>query len=407
MKFLFICNGTRGDIEPCIAVGKILQDKGEEVICLFPESFEKLTLEAGLDYRNFGPGIYESMKQEFHSFKTAEGNHNYNIPVEMIERNQIILQHEVIMELQPDRIIHNFNSIIALFWEIQHPGRTFLMSVFPYLHSTSEHAYFSFNGNYGNIINKITYWFALHGKMDTLNYATKILALPTIPKNKMIKAIKNQNAIYTISPTLFPKPKDWKTNVHIVGFHERDKIMAWKPEESLIKFITENSKILFLTFGSMLSKKAEERTKILLKILVKHNIPAIINTYAGGITTPVKYNQSLFYFTPTIPYEWIFPKVHAVVHHGGSGTTHMAVKYGKPSLIFPHIGDQYIWKKIIAKNGLGPKGVHITKIKEARLEHKILELWNNPSYTENALRFSKLLKEEENLKEQLYQILTE
>lgn len=406
MKFLFICNGTRGDVEPCIAVGVFLQQKGHMVICLFPESFESLTIEAGLEFRNLGPGIFEKMKREF---QESQGQNVYNRSSKtldaLLEKSQIQIQYRTIQDVQPDRIIHNFNSIIPLLWEIKYPGSTFLMSVFPYLHSTRQHAYFSFNGHYGSLINRITYIFAYWGKIQTLEYASKILDMEPLDKKLARKAINNQKAIYTISPTLFEKPVDWGDQIHIMGFHERDKTMNWEPDDALQVFLEKNPKVLFLTFGSMLSEKVNERTHLLLKILEKHSIPTIINTYAGGITKPDQYHDSLFYFTSSIPYEWIFPKVYAILHHGGSGTSHMAVKYGKPSLILPHLGDQYIWKNIIAEKGIGPKGVHVSKIKEAKLENLIADLWTNPLYSKNALRFSKLLRAEENLKDDLYRIL--
>ena len=89
------------------------------------------------------------------------------------------------------------------------------------------------------------------------------------------------------------------------------------------------------------------------------------------------------------------------MHHGGSGTTHTGLKYGCPTLIIPHIFDQFTWNKIISDNGLGPKGIQITKINENNLEPKILELFNNPHFKEKAEEISNQIKKED-LEEELY-----
>ena len=66
--------------------------------------------------------------------------------------------------------------------------------------------------------------------------------------------------------------------------------------------------------------------------------------------------------------------MYATIHHGGSGTTHMALKYGCASMIIPHIIDQFTWNKIIHEKGLGPLGMKVSKLTTAKLEPKLLEL---------------------------------
>jgi UDP:flavonoid glycosyltransferase YjiC (YdhE family) len=85
-----------------------------------------------------------------------------------------------------------------------------------------------------------------------------------------------------------------------------------------------------------------------------------------------------------VPYDLIFPKIYGVIHHGGSGTTHMALKYGCASMIIPHIIDQFAWNSLLADLGVGPLGVKINKITTKSLEPKIIELMNNKKFKERA-----------------------
>ena len=207
--------------------------------------------------------------------------------------------------------------------------------------------------------------------------------------------------IYTISPSLFKRPEYWKKNLQVLGFHERNKTKNWNPSPELEKFIKQNSKIVFITFGSMINQYPERNTELIIKILEKNKISAIINTCEGGLIKPKNYTNDLIHFVENIPYDWIFSKIYAVIHHGGSGTTHMALKNGCANLIIPHIVDQYVWNKIIYKKGAGPLGIDISKINAINLEPKIIDLLENPLYKEKAEKLSeKILKE--NFRNEIY-----
>ena len=170
--------------------------------------------------------------------------------------------------------------------------------------------------------------------------------------------------------------------------------------------MAKHDKILFLTFGSMINPNPEEKTRVILDILEKHNIPAIINTASGGLIKPLKYNTKLFHFVKQVPYDWIFPKTYAVIHHGGSGTTHAAIKHGCATMIIPHMIDQYAWNDIVNDLDIGPAGIAISKIKSKNLEPKILDLFLNQSYKIKAHNISKKMKAED-FKERLYETIIE
>ncbi len=78
---------------------------------------------------------------------------------------------------------------------------------------------------------------------------------------------------------------------------------------------------------------------------------------AGELVELNKYDTKQFHFVSGIPYDWILPKVYGVIHHGGSGTTHMVLRNGCVSLIIPHIIDHYIRDARVAELGTGPRGL--------------------------------------------------
>ena len=155
-----------------------------------------------------------------------------------------------------------------------------------------------------------------------------------------------------------------------------------------------------------LIKKAmleKEKTRSIVNVLLKNNIPAIINTSRNGLEE-INTTSGNIFFTNNLPYNWLFPKIYAVVHHGGCGTTHTALKYGLPSLIIPHVLDQFFWGKTISILKLGPRGISIRKFNEKDFEYKILDLYANTDYKKNAFTISKQMQIESD-KDKLFQMI--
>jgi len=403
--------GTRGDMEPFLAIGEILKAKGHQVICAFPEQFRNIVEESNMEFSSLGSEFIDMLDSE--DGKAALGGEGsgfkkmrayIKLASKSTEINKSLLsrQYELIENVIPDRIVHNGKAMYPIIWAVKNSGKTIFISPLPYMHFVKDHTHVAFNSNYGPFLNKLTYSLANLGTITTLMISIKWLKIKEKMTRKQVKhAYYSNKAIYTISPSVFKRPDYWDDNIQVLGYHDRTKINNWQPEKELFDFIEKHDKILFITFGSMSNPKPEEKTKIILEILNRNKIPAIINTASGGLVKPDKFNSELVYFVSQIPYDWIFPKVHAVIHHGGSGTFHLALRYGCPTMIIPHIIDQFVWDKIVYKMGVGPKGIRIDKINNKTLESKVIDLLNNTSFKENAEMLASQMKNED-LKDELY-----
>lgn len=403
-------------MEPFLAIGKILKEKGHQVIYAFPEQFRSLAEDSNMEFTSLGAEYIKMIDSD--DGKAAMGgsgpglkklftNIRLGINSKEINKELINKQYEIIGNENPDRILYNGKAIYPVIWEINNRGKTILISPVPFVHYVKDHTHVAFHSNYGPFLNKLTFSFVNSALVLTIMISIKWLKVTRKITRKQIKnTLLSNKAIYTISPSLFKRPDYWNKNLKILGYHERDKTTNWKPNKNLEKFITKHNKILFITFGSMINPEPEKKTKTILDILEKHKIPAIINTASGGIVKPTKYNSELFHFVKQIPYHWIFPKIYAVIHHGGSGTTHTALKYGCATMIIPHIIDQYVWNDIISNLGLGPKGIAINKIARKNLEPKIIDLFHNHSYKSKVSKILKKMKTED-FKERLYETIIE
>ncbi|HSR61199.1 MAG TPA: glycosyltransferase [Robiginitalea sp.] len=395
MKILLTSIGTRGDMEPFLALGELLKKAGHETVCLMPEQFRPLAEEGGHAFETMGPEFMEMLEsdlgklalggsgtamQKFSAYRRLQKEYA-SINIKLMQR-----QYEVINRIRPDRIVHSAKVIYPVVWGLENPGQTITASPIPYvLHAVRSFSHVAFNRNLGPFLNGLSYKLALWGLTRHILKTSKILPLAHHPaKATLRRALLAEKAIYTVSPTLFAKPAEWPDHINVLGYHERDKTVQWQPDAALLAFLEKHPKLLMVTFGSMTSPDPAKNTQIVLASLEKAGIPALVNTAAGGLVEPAGYNRDQFHFINAIPYDWVLPRLYGLVHHGGSGTTHMAVKYGCVSLIVPHIIDQFLWNTVLSQKGVGPKGPGITKISEARLVPLLKDLWENPGYKSRA-----------------------
>ena len=415
MKIILTAIGTQGDIEPFLAIGKILKEKGHQVICAFSEQFRELTERNELEFASLGSKLFDlnnsdagkialgggkGLKKTFAFIKLAMKQKGPN-------KEKETKLYELIKQERPDRVLYNSKTVCPILWEYKNSGKTIFLSPFPYLHYVKGHSLLVFGKNYGEFFNKLTFKLYDFGAATVALTTKKWLHIKdNIKRTELKKIVRNRKFIYTISPSLFPRPDYWETNIKVLGHHAVMKEADWKPKKELTEFIDKNEKILFITFGSMTNPEPERKTKIILEILERNKIAAIINTASGGLVKPSNFKSELIYFVSQIPYDWVFPKMYAIIHHGGSGTTHLALKYGCATLIIPHFIDQFICDEIISELGLGPKGIKISRITNKNLEPKVQELLNNKSFKERSERIGNQLGKED-YKEELYKAIIE
>jgi len=415
MKIILTSIGTQGDIEPFLAIGQILKEKGHQVICAFSEKFREATESFDIEFASLGRKNDDILESETN--RTVMGGSGVKkflayIKLMRLAQSQKIPQekefklYELVKQERPDRIVYHSKNVYPLIWEYENRGKTIFVSPFAYFHYIKGHTFF-FGKNYGEFLNKLTFKLADFGVVTATMAAKKWLQIKTeITRRELKSIIHSRKFIYTISPSLFPRPDYWERNIKVLGHQELKRKTEWKPEKKLTEFIEKHEKIVFVTFGSMPNPEPRLKTKIFLEILERNKIPAIINTASGGLVKPDIFHSELIYFVSQVSYDWIFPKMYAVIQHGGAGTTHLAIKYGCAALIIPHFMDQFVWDKIISELGVGPRGIRISRITNKNLEPKILELLNNKRFKETSENIANQMGNED-FKDELYKTIVE
>lgn len=157
---------------------------------------------------------------------------------------------------------------------------------------------------------------------------------------------------YLWSPGLIPKPADWGPEIDIAGFVFLDLASSFQPPETLVKFLDAGEPPVYIGFGSIVVDDPDKFTALIFKAVEKAGVRALVSKGWGGLGDEGNTPQNIYMLDNT-PHDWLFPRVSAVVHHGGAGTTAIGLKCGKPTMIVPFFGDQPFWGAMVANAGAG------------------------------------------------------
>jgi len=416
MKAILLSIGTRGDIEPFLAIAEVLRSREWEVICVFPEQFRETVEDMGFHFEGFSKAFLDLLdSKDAKMFMGGQGSLlkriGYLVTISFsalkLTKEVLGLQYDVQERENPDLILYHPKCNMALLWGMAHPKKSMMISPIPGTAHPMKDT--TILGDYGKVMNRFSNWLGNVIRVTVLRQVAKRYRKDYPQIRYSYTAIKqamlvDEKTLYTFSTALFARPDYWPASAKVVGYYERDKTLHWEADESLKEFLKSHQKIVFISFGSMTNTDPKGKTQLMVEVLKKHAISAIINTSWGGLQRIEEVPEHI-HFVDNIPYDWIFPQVYAVIHHGGSGTTHTGLKYACPSMIIPHILDQPFWNNRILKLGFGPKGPSIKNLKRENFEEQLLDLMENKTYKNKTLEVSKVINKESNT-DMLYESIT-
>ena len=187
---------------------------------------------------------------------------------------------------------------------------------------------------------------------------------------------------YLWSPGLVPKPSDWGPEIDITGFVFLDLASSFKPPETLTDFLKSGKPPIYIGFGSIVVDDPDKFTALIFEAVKRTGVRALVSKGWGGLGDENNTPDNVYMLENT-PHDWLFPRVCAVVHHGGAGTTAIGLKCGKPTMIVPFFGDQTFWGAMIAKAGAGAEPVPYKHLTAEKLATAI-EILLTPEAKENA-----------------------
>lgn len=394
MKICILTIGTRGDVQPYIALGLGLKIAGHEVTILTLDEFKPLVNQYGL--------LHDSLRGDF--LKAAQsaigqkGGNPLRLIQQYIEMAKDTLADEWVSAQKADVLIYNPAAIGGFHIAEKLNIPTFAAFPAPLYSPTRDFPspFLPFR-NLGPL-NKLSHkFFAKLGPAmyrSPINQLRKdVLDLPPAKGENILRG-KPITKLYSYSEAVVPRPTDWDESSIVTGYWFLDTPANWQPDPELIRFLQEGSTPVYIGFGSMsmFMSGGKQKTEIALQALRLAGQRGILATGGGGLTAD---NTSKDIFVlDSVPHGWLFPKVAAIIHHGGAGTTGAALRAGKPQIICPFVGDQFFWGRRLADLNVAPPPIPQIKLTAERLANAIEHAITNTNLQQRASSIGETIRAE-------------
>jgi len=373
-----LCGGTRGDVQPFVALAIELKRLGKDVRIAVTRNHEEFVRSYGIDFYSIDVD-FETLHVDKNMIQEAQQADN---PLKMFFSFQKMKKYGVHM------VKHYFAACEGSESIVYHPGMAIgffaaekmgipsvLATPFP-LNKTKEQTSVILYGKVPSKpgINSFSFsilqnmlWMASDASLKPF-WKGKFGHLPAhygCPFERHID--RRHPAIVSCSSYIFARPTDWNENIHQNGYWFLEEQNEYIPPTELVDFLNKGEKPIYIGFGSMvIGEETEKVLKIIIEGLAITGNRAIISWMGKLQNIP----ETIF-TVENIPHSWLFSKVSAVCHHGGAGTSAAGFKAGIPSIIFPFALDQYAWAQKAYDLGIGPKPIPIKKLTSEKFAESI------------------------------------
>ncbi|RSM17141.1 hypothetical protein CDV31_004034 [Fusarium ambrosium] len=369
--------GSRGDVQPFVALGNELQKHGHQVRLVTHGVFESFVRDAGLGFYPIGgdpaelmaymvrnPGLIPSMK----SLQAGDIQKKRTMMADILQGCWLSCISPDPVSGVPfvaDAIITNPPSFAHV-----HCGQALgvpvhIMFTMPWT-STAAFPHPLVNIKLGqgsspepSIVNYFSYgvveFLTWQGLGDVINQWRESIDLEHVAFSEgpcLIEKLKTP-ITYCWSPALVPKPADWGSNIDVCGFFFREP-PDYTPNPELDEFLQPGPPPVYIGFGSIVIDDPGRMSQMILEAVRISGTRALISRGWSKLDGPESSNVM---FLGDCPHEWLFQHVAAVIHHGGAGTTACGLLNGRPTTIVPFFGDQPFWGNMVAAAGAGPEPI--------------------------------------------------
>ena len=404
MKIVFIGVGTCGDVHPLIALAVGLSKKGHDIRFVSNTRFEQLIRSHNLDF--------VPVDMDFNSFMESDEAKSYfnarNQPLKAITGIIPLVKsfkpHARQMLEQCVDACEDAEALVSItivpgFHIAEKKGIPFFNYLpFP-MHPTRDfsHPLIASDKNLGGTFNKLSGYFFNHIFWLCLkrfvNDWRKTLILPQIrfPIQYMDKL--QTPFLYSFSPTIIPKPKEWEDWQHIIGYMFLEPATSWEPPRYLTEFLDNGPPPLFVGFGSSRLDDKDKMIDIIIPALEKTKQRVIISMGTNVCSDIILPDTMLP--IDFVPFHWLFPKTCGIICHGGAGTSSWALKAGKPCLSLPVHSDQLFWASRLSVLGVCPKHIHYNNLTPDNFQQALDELLHDTSMHARCSAFSAIIEKED------------
>jgi sterol 3beta-glucosyltransferase len=380
MKITIFAAGSRGDIQPCIALSRRLQQAGYQVCLAAPEDFAGFIEKHAVSFYPLRGDVQQIMASDTGRKFMETGGAN---PIKSIRAMRTMIAPIVTRMMENAyAACRDANALICLgvFSPLGHaiaealdipiinveptpllPTRAFAAPSWPIQRNLGGlHNYISGMA----MLQVIWMWYR-----PFVKEFRQRLGLSTNGSAGLYHSLRSTPMLSAYSPSIIPRPPDWPKSVHVTGYFFLESQAEWQPSTELSAFLEAGDPPVYIGFGSMGGRNPEQLAKLVSEALARSGQRGLLLTGWGGLCTELVPDN--VFVVDAVPHSWLFPRMAAVVHHGGAGTTAEALRAGVPAVIIPFVFDQPFWGARIKALGLGPDPIPLKKLTADALANAI------------------------------------
>lgn len=382
---VFIASGTRGDVQPYLALAGAVRAAGQPVVIATHANLQGMVLAAGLPYRALAANPTDLSMQDGSAALRMDAN-----PISMFRDNARFVRRAQPLLGELLRTAHKACADacgivtglpamwaadvaeargLPIHWAFLQPitrtrawSSAILPARMPGLLFAASH----------RLIEALT-WLPWRTTVNTWRQTFGL----SLRHTSWLAAAQLAPVHYGFSPLLVPAPADWPAH-HLARGEWRSHTASVTLPPHVEEFLAKGDDVVYIGFGSPGTRKTSPHVMI-EDALMTTGLRAII----GGLE-PAGVQSPLACHVRHVSHDALFPHMRVVVHHGGAGTTAAALRAGVPQIIFPAAVDQFFWSSRVSALGFGPKSVPQSALNANILARLLRATRESPIYVERS-----------------------
>lgn len=372
-KIAILTAGSTGDVLPFIALAKALKSCGANPVLSTGKSFQALADTHQVDFVPIPLDPREMLKEEIDQNRFTENFFRHLNRQRKILEPKLLDSYNIWWQVAKtaDILIYHPLAFCGVHIAEKLGIPSFMSASIPVITPTKDFMIPLSGYKDLGVFNKLSYKLATYLLIGfypmTNQWRQQVLGLKSMGIFQDVLKCNGKPlpVLYSYSKSVLPESTDWLDHVNVSGYWFLDQQKGWQPPESLKHFLNRGEPPIYIGFGSMPGTNSAKLTAVIKEVVENSSYRYIIATGWGGLQKFEADND--VFFIDAAPHEWLFPKVSAVIHHGGSGTTAAGLRFAKPSIICPFMLDQFFWSDLLYKNKVIEK-----PIAQKRLNAEIL-----------------------------------
>ncbi|MFO0615578.1 MAG: glycosyltransferase [Polyangiaceae bacterium] len=362
--------GSRGDVQPYLALAVALSRRGHRVRLATCSPFEALARAHGIEFVSIGGDIKEIvgdagrealMRAESHPIKAARALRAHVGP--LVRQGLDALPEAldgcdaIVGQMLAPGAAHTAERRGVPYFDACYdpvfPTRAFAHPGAPRTIPRGWASYATY------VAAEQVFWQAFRPDIDAFRARIGLGRAPFFGPTR--RASRRPRTLLGYSRAIAPVPADWPAHVTATGPWLLDAPRDWAPPADLARFLAEGPPPVFVGFGSMTVEDPAGLTRAIVRALRAVGLRGVLSTGWGALAPATGVDM---FNVGDVPHRWLFPRMACVIHHGGPSTTADGLLAGVPQFVAPFLSDQPFWGARVAVSGAGPEPVPIAKLTE-------------------------------------------